>query len=149
MNIQTFQRALQFSSNFIVFITTNLHFHSDCEGSEGSGLKLHSPKIGLCGGQKVNFNAEIERLKAEVVKAKKTLYHATPGDIRRGISCIRRICRDYNISRVYGSIIELLECDENLFTAVEVTAGNRSTFFLPHFPNLKHLEKVLGVWSNP
>lgn len=26
---------------------------------------------------------------------------------------------------MYGSIIELLECDENLFTAVEVTAGNR------------------------
>ncbi|GJW53869.1 structural maintenance of chromosomes protein 3 [Tanacetum coccineum] len=45
-------------------------------------------------------------------------------DIRRGISTIRRICREYNISGVYGSIIELLECDENLFTAVEVTAGN-------------------------
>ncbi|KAK9078740.1 hypothetical protein SSX86_002798 [Deinandra increscens subsp. villosa] len=47
-----------------------------------------------------------------------------PMDIRRGISCVRRICRDYKISGVHGSIIELLECDENLFTAVEVTAGN-------------------------
>ncbi|KAM0027878.1 hypothetical protein Hdeb2414_s0019g00545391 [Helianthus debilis subsp. tardiflorus] len=32
---------------------------------------------------------------------------------------------DYNISRVCGSIRELLECDEKLFTVVEVTAGNR------------------------
>ncbi|KAI3704217.1 hypothetical protein L1987_74433 [Smallanthus sonchifolius] len=76
-------------------------------------------------GTESELNAEIERLKAEVVKAEKALDHATPGDIRRGISCVRRICRDYNISGVYGSIIELLECDENLFTAVEVTAGNR------------------------
>ncbi|KAI3775947.1 hypothetical protein L1987_45707 [Smallanthus sonchifolius] len=75
-------------------------------------------------GTESELNAEIERLKAEVVKAEKALDHATPGDIRRGISCVRRICRDYNISGVYGSIIELLECDENLFTAVEVTAGN-------------------------
>ncbi|KAL9993821.1 hypothetical protein Hdeb2414_s0978g00970491 [Helianthus debilis subsp. tardiflorus] len=66
MNIQTFQRALQFSSNFIVFITTNLHFHSDCEGSEGSGLKLHSPKIGLCGGQKVNLMLKLSALKQKL-----------------------------------------------------------------------------------
>ncbi|KAI7745683.1 hypothetical protein M8C21_011025, partial [Ambrosia artemisiifolia] len=78
----------------------------------------------LLWGTESEVNAEIERLKATVVKAEKALDHATPGDIRRGISCIRRICRQYNISGVYGSIIELLECDENLFTAVEVTAGN-------------------------
>ncbi|KAI3746459.1 hypothetical protein L6452_08893 [Arctium lappa] len=75
-------------------------------------------------GTESELTAEIERLKAEVVKAEKALDHATPGDIRRGISCVRRICREYNISGVFGSIIELLECDENLFTAVEVTAGN-------------------------
>lgn len=36
-----------------------------------------------------------------------------------------------------GSIIELLECDENLFTAVEVTAGNRfvHSFFNIHLWN--------------
>ncbi|KAJ0561418.1 putative structural maintenance of chromosomes protein [Helianthus annuus] len=85
--------------------------------------ELHDKRKSLWGTES-ELNAEIERLKAEVVKAEKALDHATPGDIRRGISCIRRICRDYNISGVYGSIIELLECDENLFTAVEVTAGN-------------------------
>ncbi|MFS8028024.1 putative SMCs flexible hinge superfamily [Helianthus anomalus] len=78
----------------------------------------------LLWGTENAVNAEIVRLKAEVVKAEKALDHATPRDIRRGMNCIWRICREYNISGVYGSIIELLKCDENLFTAVEVTVGN-------------------------
>lgn len=85
--------------------------------------ELHDKRKSLWATES-EITAEIERLKTEVVKAEKALDHATPGDIRRGISCVRRICREYNISGVFGSIIELLECDENLFTAVEVTAGN-------------------------
>ncbi|XP_076907497.1 structural maintenance of chromosomes protein 3-like [Bidens hawaiensis] len=85
--------------------------------------ELHDKRKSLWGTES-ELNTEIERLKAEVVKAEKALDDATPGDIRWGISCVRRICRDYNISGVYSSIIELLECDEILFTAVEVTAGN-------------------------
>ena len=46
-------------------------------------------------------------------------------DVRRGLNSIRRICREYKISGVFGPIIELLDCDEKYFTAVEVTAGNR------------------------
>ncbi|KAK6247498.1 hypothetical protein QUC31_019063 [Theobroma cacao] len=49
---------------------------------------------------------------------------ATLGDVRRGLNSIRRICREYNIGGVFGPIIELLNCDEKFFTAVEVTAGN-------------------------
>lgn len=45
--------------------------------------------------------------------------------MRRGLNSIRRICREYKISGVFGPIIELLDCDEKYFTAVEVTAGNR------------------------
>ncbi|XP_071736220.1 structural maintenance of chromosomes protein 3-like [Rutidosis leptorrhynchoides] len=85
--------------------------------------ELHDKRKSLWGAES-ELTTEIDRLKAEVVKAEKALDHATPRDIRRGISCVRRICREYNISGVYGSVIELLECDENLFTAVEVTAGN-------------------------
>ncbi|KAG6763152.1 hypothetical protein POTOM_033688 [Populus tomentosa] len=48
-----------------------------------------------------------------------------PSDVRRGLNSIRRICREYKISGVFGPIIELLDCDEKYFTAVEVTAGNR------------------------
>uniref|UniRef100_A0A0A0L0E5 Structural maintenance of chromosomes protein n=1 Tax=Cucumis sativus TaxID=3659 RepID=A0A0A0L0E5_CUCSA len=68
--------------------------------------------------------AEIDRLKAEVEKAEKSLDHATPGDVRRGLNSVRRICKEYRISGVHGPIIELLDCDDKFFTAVEVTAGN-------------------------
>ncbi|KAK1394510.1 Serine/threonine-protein kinase TOUSLED [Heracleum sosnowskyi] len=85
--------------------------------------KLHDERKSLW--QKENeLSAEIERLKAEVVKAEKSLDHATPGDIRRGLNSVRRICGEYRIAGVFGPIIELLDCDEKFFTAVEVTAGN-------------------------
>ncbi|XP_021715613.1 structural maintenance of chromosomes protein 3-like [Chenopodium quinoa] len=70
------------------------------------------------------LSSEIEKLTSEVVKAEKNLDHATPGDIRRGLTSVRRICDQYRIEGVFGSLIELLECDERFFTAVEVTAGN-------------------------
>ncbi|CAK7329230.1 unnamed protein product [Dovyalis caffra] len=70
------------------------------------------------------LTAEIDKLRTEVEKAEKSLDHATPGDVRRGLNSIRRICRDYKINGVFGPIIELLDCDEKYFTAVEVTAGN-------------------------
>ncbi|KAJ8767728.1 hypothetical protein K2173_020668 [Erythroxylum novogranatense] len=70
------------------------------------------------------LSSEIDKLRTEVEKAEKSLDHATPGDVRRGLNSIRRICREYKIDGVFGPIIELLDCDEKFFTAVEVTAGN-------------------------
>uniref|UniRef100_A0A2P2MI83 Structural maintenance of chromosomes protein n=2 Tax=Rhizophora mucronata TaxID=61149 RepID=A0A2P2MI83_RHIMU len=70
------------------------------------------------------LTSDIDKLRTEVEKAEKSLDHATPGDVRRGLNSIRRICRDYKINGVFGPIIELLDCDEKFFTAVEVTAGN-------------------------
>ncbi|XP_048323883.2 structural maintenance of chromosomes protein 3 [Ziziphus jujuba] len=75
-------------------------------------------------GQETELSAEIDKLRTEVEKAEKSLDHATPGDVRRGLNSVRRICREYKILGVYGPIIELLDCDERFFTAVEVTAGN-------------------------
>ncbi|XP_009801877.1 structural maintenance of chromosomes protein 3 [Nicotiana sylvestris] len=85
--------------------------------------KMHDERKSLW-TQETELTTEIERLKAEVVKAEKSLDHATPGDIRRGLNSVRRICREYEISGVFGPIFELLVCDEKFFTAVEVTAGN-------------------------
>lgn len=70
------------------------------------------------------LSSEIDKLKAEAVKAEKSLDHATPGDIRRGLTSVRKICNEYEIPGLIGPIIELLDCDEKFFTAVEVTAGN-------------------------
>lgn len=74
--------------------------------------------------QEGELNIEVEKLKAEVVKAEKSMDLAAPGDIRRGLQSVRRIVRDHNITGVYGPLAELLECDEKFFTALEVTAGN-------------------------
>ncbi|KAF4374153.1 hypothetical protein G4B88_020545 [Cannabis sativa] len=75
-------------------------------------------------GKETELSAEIDKLRTEVEKAEKNLDHATPGEVRRGLNSVRRICREYKIPDVYGPIIELLHCDERFFTAVEVTAGN-------------------------
>ncbi|KAA8543963.1 hypothetical protein F0562_021860 [Nyssa sinensis] len=85
--------------------------------------KLHDERKSLW-GKESELSGEIDGLKAEVVKAEKSLDHATPGDIRRGLNSVRRICREYEIPGVFGPIFELLDCDEKFFTAVEVTAGN-------------------------
>lgn len=43
---------------------------------------------------------------------------------------MKRICNQHDMKGVHGPIIELLDCEEKYFTAVEVTAGNRSRPFL-------------------
>ncbi|KAJ4768644.1 Structural maintenance of chromosomes protein [Rhynchospora pubera] len=67
---------------------------------------------------------EIDRLDSEIVKAQKNLDMAQPGDTRRGLHSVNRIVDNYNIDGVYGPILELIDCEEKFFTAVEVTAGN-------------------------
>uniref|UniRef100_A0A3B6A3B7 Structural maintenance of chromosomes protein n=1 Tax=Triticum aestivum TaxID=4565 RepID=A0A3B6A3B7_WHEAT len=71
-----------------------------------------------------SVTAEIDRLKEDLVKAQKSLDHATPGDIRRGLNSVSRIIRDHGIGGVFGPVLELVDCEEKFFTAVEVTAGN-------------------------
>ncbi|KAK8928708.1 Structural maintenance of chromosomes protein 3 [Platanthera zijinensis] len=70
------------------------------------------------------LSSEIEKLRLDLVKAKKSLDHATPGDTRRGLNSVDRYVNDHNIEGVFGSLLELIECDEKFFTSVEVTAGN-------------------------
>ncbi|CAL5190345.1 unnamed protein product [Lathyrus oleraceus] len=85
--------------------------------------RLHDKRKSLW-NQENGLTAEIDKLRAEVEKAEKSLDNAIPGDVRRGLNSVRKICKSYNISGVHGPIIELLNCDEKFFTAVEVTAGN-------------------------
>ncbi|EFH57143.1 hypothetical protein ARALYDRAFT_344464 [Arabidopsis lyrata subsp. lyrata] len=75
-------------------------------------------------GEESQLSSEIDKLKTELERAKKNLDHATPGDVRRGLNSIRRICSEYRINGVFGPLVELVDCDEKFFTAVEVTAGN-------------------------
>uniref|UniRef100_A0A0D9VBW3 SMC hinge domain-containing protein n=1 Tax=Leersia perrieri TaxID=77586 RepID=A0A0D9VBW3_9ORYZ len=74
--------------------------------------------------EEADVNAEIDRLRDDLVKAQKSLDHATPGDIRRGLNSVSRIIKDHGITGVFGPVLELVDCEEKFFTAVEVTAGN-------------------------
>uniref|UniRef100_M4C8J4 SMC hinge domain-containing protein n=1 Tax=Brassica campestris TaxID=3711 RepID=M4C8J4_BRACM len=75
-------------------------------------------------GEESQLSSEIDKLKTELERAKKNLDHATPGDVRRGLISIKRICSEHKINGVFGPLVELVDCDEKFFTAVEVTAGN-------------------------
>ncbi|CAL5093159.1 unnamed protein product [Urochloa decumbens] len=68
--------------------------------------------------------AEIDRLREDLIKAQKSLDHSTPGDIRRGLNSVSRIIKHHGISGVFGPVLELVDCEEKFFTAVEVTAAN-------------------------
>ncbi|KAK6912655.1 RecF/RecN/SMC, N-terminal [Dillenia turbinata] len=57
------------------------------------------------------LSSEIDKLKAEVVKAEKSLDHATPGDIRRGLNSVRRICSDYGIGGVFARTVICRDLD--------------------------------------
>nr|CAD1823923.1 unnamed protein product [Ananas comosus var. bracteatus] len=74
--------------------------------------------------EETELSADIDRLKSDLLKAQKSLDHATPGDTRRGLNSVNRIIKDHNIKGVFGPVLELVECEEKFFTAVEVTAGN-------------------------
>ncbi|KAL0670600.1 hypothetical protein Bca4012_033304 [Brassica carinata] len=106
-----------------------------CEAEIGE-LESHISKEKW--GEESELSSELEKLKTELERAKKNLDHATPGvtdslsqDVRRGLSSIKRICSEYKINGVFGPLVELVDCEEKFFTAVEVTAGN-SSYLMTH-----------------
>ncbi|KAK2378214.1 Structural maintenance of chromosomes (SMC) family protein [Trifolium repens] len=117
--------------------------------------KLHDKRKSLW-SQENELAAEIDKGRAEVEKAEKSLDHAIPGDVRRGLSSVQKICKTHNISGVHGPIIELLNCDEKIFTAVEVSAGNslfhvvvenddKSTEIIKHLNRVKKDDKSTEI----
>ncbi|KAF8658704.1 hypothetical protein HU200_059180 [Digitaria exilis] len=71
-----------------------------------------------------DLTTEINRLQEDLIKAQKGLDHAMPGDIRRGLNSVSKIINEHGIAGVFGPVLELVDCEEKFFTAVEVTAGN-------------------------
>ncbi|KAG5566426.1 hypothetical protein RHGRI_002113 [Rhododendron griersonianum] len=129
--IQQLNADIQVQDDYIVHRQTEIadlesvisHYCETFNQLKSQRDKLQDERKSLW-GKESELSGEIDRLKTEVVKAEKNLDHATPGDIRRGLNSVRRICRESGILGVFGPIIELVDCDEKFFTAVEVTAGN-------------------------
>ncbi|CAL5049378.1 unnamed protein product [Urochloa decumbens] len=68
--------------------------------------------------------AEINSLREDLLKAQKGLEHAMPRDIRRGLDAVSRTIKERGITGVIGPVLELVDCKEDFYTAVEVTAAN-------------------------
>eukprot|EP00850_Spirogloea_muscicola_P012247 SM000078S22106 [mRNA] locus=s78:418815:427691:- [translate_table: standard] len=66
----------------------------------------------------------LEEANDEVARANKAMDIAAPGDIRKGLIALKRICKDHHIMGVHGPLIELLDCEDKFNIPVEVTAGN-------------------------
>ncbi|KAK9828108.1 hypothetical protein WJX81_005196 [Elliptochloris bilobata] len=64
-------------------------------------------------------------LKAELQRLEKRVDQAMPRDVARGLSSVKRFVREHQIRGVHGTLIELFQCAPQLYTAVEVAAGNQ------------------------
>jgi len=67
---------------------------------------------------------ETARLKDELGRAERKLEMSFSRVITSGIHSVRQIVNERKIEGVYGTVIELISCDEKYYRAVEVTAGN-------------------------
>ena len=59
------------------------------------------------------------------------------------MTAVRRLTREYGIKGVHGALIELLACDEQMHTAVEVIAGNM-LFHAAHNPGVADADKLMA-----
>lgn len=66
-----------------------------------------------------------QSVKEELRKCERNLQSTASKVINNGLDSVSRIVRDRHIQGVYGPLIENFTCAPKLFTAVEVTAGNR------------------------
>lgn len=74
--------------------------------------------------EEAEFEKETNKLKDKQFNFERELDSTMPRAIKQGIKEAQQIIREQNIEGVHGTMIELFECDEKYFRAVEVTAGN-------------------------
>ena len=68
-------------------------------------------------------DAELNSKTEEVKRRDKQLEFTMPRELFRGLSAVQRIVKDHGIKGVHGPLIELMECDERFFAAVEAAAA--------------------------
>jgi structural maintenance of chromosome 3 (chondroitin sulfate proteoglycan 6) len=72
----------------------------------------------------------IENARQERDRAEKALSYTMDAATSRGLATVRRLKREHNLDGAYGTLAELLDCDEIYRTAVEQTAGNSLFHYL-------------------
>ncbi|KAJ3438560.1 structural maintenance of chromosomes protein [Anaeramoeba flamelloides] len=69
------------------------------------------------------IESQIQNMKERLLKIETQLQSSIGKGIAVGLEAVKKICQQNHIPGVYGPIIELLDCQEEFMTAVEVTAG--------------------------
>ncbi|PWW77459.1 chromosome segregation protein sudA [Tuber magnatum] len=65
----------------------------------------------------------VESSRQELEKAERALSYTMDQNTSRGLAAVRRIKEKMNLEGCYGTLVELMDVQENFRTAVEVTAG--------------------------
>ena len=95
--------------------------------------KLQSERNDLC-RKEMNLQQSLSSLKEELAKADQTLRSMAGKPILNGRDSVKKVLEIFqqrggqfkNIAdSYYGLVIENFECEQSIYTAVEVTAGNR------------------------
>jgi len=68
----------------------------------------------------------LQSLRHDLGNSERDLKSTTGRNVMRGIEAAMKISADKQLGGVHGPLIEVFSCDPKVFTAVEVTAGNRS-----------------------
>ena len=95
--------------------------------------KLQSERNDLC-RKEMNLQQSLSSLKEELAKADQTLRSMAGKPILNGRDSVRKVLDTFRerggqykqiAESYYGLVIENFECEQSIYTAVEVTAGNR------------------------
>lgn len=69
------------------------------------------------------LDSAVESARQELDKAERNLSYTMDQNTSRGLAAVRRIKERMNLEGCYGTLVELMDVEENFRTAVEVTAG--------------------------
>lgn len=75
--------------------------------------------------QEATIDQTIQSTRDELGRCERNLRATMGKAISRGIDSVKRIVEERQLGGVYGPLIENFSCEPRVFTAVEVTAGNR------------------------
>lgn len=74
--------------------------------------------------RETEIDSNFQNYKNEMIRCARQLQTSVNKAISIGLQAVTRIKEQYNLSGIYGPVIELFDCDEEFVTAVEVAGGN-------------------------
>jgi structural maintenance of chromosome 3 (chondroitin sulfate proteoglycan 6) len=75
--------------------------------------------------REAGIDQTIQNARDELAKCERNLRGTMGKAVNRGLDSVKRVVEEKHMSGVYGPLLENFTCEPRVFTAVEVTAGNR------------------------